>query len=41
MSRLLREDESSAYFIQRELDFLSPKVSCDVNSEAEARMSGC
>lgn len=34
---LFRADESSAYFIQMELGFLSPKLSCDVNSDAEGK----
>lgn len=32
---LFREDDSSAYLIQMELGFLSPKLLCDVNSDAE------
>lgn len=34
---LFRGDESSAYFIQVELGFLSPKLSGDVNSDAEGK----
>lgn len=37
MGSFFREDESSAYFLQRELGFQNPNLSCDVNSEAEGQ----
>lgn len=37
MGSFFREDESSAYFLQRELGFQNLNLSCDVNSEAEGQ----